>query len=79
VTLKARKVLSQLSNKLEHRLLDRVIEEGKTTPLELIEVRHKFSLQNFQQLSERYGAAFECYQHGDFAEAERRFRELADV
>ena len=77
--LMTRKVLSQLSNMPEHRLLDRVIVKGKTTPLDLIEVRHKFSPENFGQLSERYGAAFECYQHGDFAEAERRFRELADV
>jgi adenylate cyclase len=77
--LMTRKVLSQLSNKPEHRLLDRVVVKGKSTPLDLIEVRHKFSPQNFAQLSEHYGAAFECYQHGEFAEAERRFRDLADV
>ena len=77
--LMTRKVLSQLSNKPEHRLLDRVIVKGKMTPLDLIEVRHKFSPQNFTQLSERYGTAFECYQRGDFAEAECRFRELADL
>ena len=77
--LMTRKVLSQLSNKPEHRLLDRVIVKGKTTPVDLIEVRHKFSPPNFAELSEQYGAAFECYQRGDFAEAERRFRELGGV
>jgi adenylate cyclase len=74
-----RKVLSQLSKKPEHRLLDRVIVKGKSTSVDLIEVRHKFSPQNFAELSEQYAAAFEYYQQGDFVEAERRFRELADV
>ena len=72
-------VLSQLSNKPEHRLLDRVIVKGKTTPVNLIEIRHKFSPPNFAELSEQYGEAFERYQRGDFAEAERRFRELGGV
>jgi class 3 adenylate cyclase/CHASE2 domain-containing sensor protein len=60
------------------RLLDRVIVKGKTEPLELLEPRHSFSPSNFEALCRSYDEAFRRYQAGEFTEAEKQFRRLAE-
>lgn len=60
------------------RLIDKVLVKGKTLPLELLEVRHPFSVDNFEEIARRYDAAFADYERGDFAEAERKFAALRD-
>ena len=58
--------------------MDKVLVKGKTLPLELLEVRHPFSLDRFEEVAERYNAAFLDYERGDFAEAKRKFAALHD-
>jgi adenylate cyclase len=60
------------------RLVDKVLVKGKTVPLELLDVRHPFSSDRFEEIAERYNAAFLEYQRGDFAQAERKFTALHD-
>src|SRR5205814_10626046 len=55
------------------RIIDRVVVKGKSVPLELIELRHKLSPENFQEIANSYAAAFTCYQEGKFGEASRLF------
>jgi adenylate cyclase len=59
------------------RLIDRVVVKGKTKPLELFELRHKFSTKNFDEVARDYSEAFALYEAGRFAEAERRFLALS--
>jgi adenylate cyclase len=59
------------------RTLDRVIVKGRTTVLDLLEVRHPFSPENFAEVAKRYGEAFALYQRGSFAEAACLFSALA--
>lgn len=58
------------------RLVDKVLVKGKTLPLELLDVRHPFSPENFEEIAGRYNSAFTDYERGDFAEAERKFAAL---
>lgn len=58
------------------RLVDKVVVQGKTLPLELLEVRHRFSLDRFEEVAERYESAFLDYEGGDFAGAEPKFSAL---
>jgi adenylate cyclase len=60
------------------RLIDRAIVKGKTAPLELFELRHKFSPKNFDEIAKDYSEAFALYQEGLFAEAEGRFLALSN-
>jgi class 3 adenylate cyclase/CHASE2 domain-containing sensor protein len=55
------------------RSIDKVLVKGKTLPLELLEVKHPFSPDRFEEIAERYNAAFIDYERGDFAGAERKF------
>jgi adenylate cyclase len=59
------------------RLIDRVIVKGKGAPLELFELRHKFSPENFREIAQDYDEAFTLYQSGNFRDAEQRFRALS--
>jgi adenylate cyclase len=59
------------------RLIDRVIVKGKGAPLELFELRHKFSPENFCEIAQDYEEAFMLYQSGNFPDAEQRFRALS--
>ena len=77
VFLTTAEVLSSLPVKPEHRLLDRVIVRGKTTPLDLIELRHPFNALRFERTAADYSTAFQLYQRGEFAEAARLFQILA--
>jgi adenylate cyclase len=75
--LATREFFERVSQRPEARVIDRVIVKGKSVPLELIEVRHKLSPQNFQEIANSYAAAFTCYQEGKFGEASRLFGLLA--
>jgi adenylate cyclase len=76
--LMTREVYVDLSERVAARLLDRVIVKGKSTPLELLEICHPFSAENFGKIGERYDEAFRLYQQGRFADAGRIFSELAN-
>lgn len=58
------------------RLIDKVLVKGKTIPLELLEPRHPFSAEKFEEIANRYGMAFLKYEQGEFADAETRFTAL---
>ena len=73
-----REAYSRLSSPPFVRVIDKALVKGKTVPLELLEVRHPFSPERFQEIAERYNVAFELYERGDFATAERSFAVLAD-
>jgi adenylate cyclase len=60
------------------RLVDRVVVKGKTLPLELLEVRHPFSPDRFEEIAGRYNSAFNNYERGQFAQAEEEFGALRD-
>jgi class 3 adenylate cyclase/CHASE2 domain-containing sensor protein len=60
------------------RLVDKVLVKGKTLPLELLEVRHPFSPDRFEEIAGRYNAAFIDYERGEFGQAERVFGALGD-
>jgi class 3 adenylate cyclase len=59
------------------RMIDRVIVKGKHAPLELFELRHKFSPENFNEIARNYSDAFSLYEHGKFSEAEGHFQSLS--
>jgi adenylate cyclase len=66
-----------LSQQPDTRMVDRVVVKGKSVPLELFELRHKFSAENFDKIARNYSEAFALYQEGRFAEAERQFVALS--
>ena len=59
-------------------MIDRVLVKGKSIPLELFELRHKFSPENFDQIAREYSVAFALYQNGKFPAAEKCFRALSN-
>ena len=59
-------------------MIDRVVVKGKSAPLELYELRHRFSPANFHEIATQYAEAFVLYEEGKFDDAERIFRALAD-
>ncbi len=73
-----REFCDRLSRPPEVRIIDRVIAKGKSLPLELCELRHKFSPPNFAEIAERYAVAFSLYQSGKFREAAPLFRALSE-
>jgi adenylate cyclase len=73
-----REAFARLSAPPLTRLVDKVLVKGKTLPLELLDVRHPFSPDNFEKIAERYNSAFIAYEQGDFAAAEEKFAVLRD-
>jgi class 3 adenylate cyclase/CHASE2 domain-containing sensor protein len=73
-----REAYLKLSEPPSTRLLDKVVVKGTTQPLELLEVKHPFSPEGFQEIAARYKSAFAEYERGDFAAAERAFAVLAE-
>jgi adenylate cyclase len=71
-----REAYAKLSAPPITRLVDKVLVKGKTLPLELFEVKHSFSPANFEEIAQRYNAAFTKYEGGDFIEAELKFAAL---
>ena len=53
-----REAYAKLSAPPLTRLVDKVLVKGKTLPLELLDVRHPFSPDNFEEIAERYNSAF---------------------
>jgi len=73
-----REAYSRLSAPPLTRRVDRAVAKGKTVPLELLEVRHPFSPDHFEEIAERYNSAFADYEQGEFVVAERKFASLRD-
>jgi len=73
-----REAFTKLSQPPAVRLIDKAIVKGKSTPLELLEVKHPHSPDHFDETLERYNAAFVEYEHGNFLVAERMFTKLRD-
>jgi adenylate cyclase len=67
---------AQFSVQGAHRLVDRVIVKGKNEPVELFECENPCTPSNFGKICARYGAAFEKYFSGQFAEAQKEFDAL---
>jgi adenylate cyclase len=78
LALATREVHERFASPPQSRLIDRVIVKGKSTPLELFELRDKFSPENFQEIAATYSEAFALYEKGKFNDAERMFRALAE-
>jgi len=77
LALATREFCNRLSRPTDARLVDCVIVKGKSVPLELFELRHKFSPQNFNEIAKTYAEGFALYQEGNFSDAERLFRTLS--
>ncbi|HYJ05504.1 MAG TPA: adenylate/guanylate cyclase domain-containing protein [Chthoniobacterales bacterium] len=73
-----REAYLKLSEPPATRLLDRVVVKGTTLPLELLEVKHPFSQEGFEDIVARYNSAFADYERGDFGAAEQEFAVLAE-
>jgi len=71
-----REAYAKLSSPPFVRVIDKALVKGKTVPLELLEVRHPFSPERFEEIVEKYNTAFELYERGDFAAAQRSFAVL---
>ena len=73
-----RETYAKLSTPPAVRLIDKAVAKGTSLPLELLEVRHTLSSRRFEEIAERYNAAFGQYEQGNFAVAEQQFSALAD-
>jgi adenylate cyclase len=73
-----REAYARLSAPPMVRVIDKAIVKGKSVPLELLEVRHSYSPENFGDIVERYNVAFVLYERGAFAEAGKLFAALRD-
>ena len=73
-----REAYARLSQPPTVRVIDKAIVKGKTTPLELLEVKHPHSPAHFDETLERYNAAFVEYERANFSGAERMFAALRD-
>jgi adenylate cyclase len=73
-----REAYVKLSDPPMVRVIDKAVVKGKSVPLELLEVSHSHSPENFGDIVERYNAAFAAYERGGFTEAERLFAALRD-
>ena len=71
-----REAYARLSHPPVVRLVDKAVVKGKTTPLELLEVKHPHSHDHFDEILERYNAAFVEYERGNFAAAGQMFASL---
>lgn len=77
LALATREFCNRLGRPPQARLVDRVIVKGKSVALELFELQHKFSPEDFHETAKSYSEAFALYERGNFTEAEQRFRALA--
>jgi adenylate cyclase len=73
-----REAYVKLSHPPQVRVVDRAIVKGKSTPLELLEVKHSHSPDHFDETLERYNQAFVEYERGSFLTAEGMFADLRD-
>jgi class 3 adenylate cyclase/CHASE2 domain-containing sensor protein len=73
-----RETYMKLSQPPTVRLIDRAVVKGKSVPLELMEVRHPFGRDAFDEIAQGYNEAFAEYERGKFGEAERLFASLHD-
>jgi class 3 adenylate cyclase/CHASE2 domain-containing sensor protein len=73
-----REAYVRLSDPPKVRLIDKAIVKGKSTPLELFEVKHFHSPDHFDETLEQYNAAFVEYERGEFSSAGRMFAALRD-
>jgi adenylate cyclase len=73
-----REAYARMSQPPPVRLIDKAVVKGKTTPLELLEVKHEHSPDDFDETLERYNEAFAEYERGNFAVAERMFAVLGN-
>ena len=73
-----REAYAKLSAPPKVRLIDKAVVKGKSTPLELLEIKHAHSPGHFDDTLERYNAAFASYERGDFRGAEQMFAALRD-
>jgi adenylate cyclase len=73
-----REAYCKLSEPPMVRIIDKAVVKGKSVPLEILEVRHPHSREDFGEVVTRYNAAFAAYETGAFGEAERLFAELRD-
>src|SRR5207248_2317342 len=71
--LMTREAYAKLSDPPPVRAIDKAVVKGKTTPLELLEVKHAHSRGHFDDTMERYNAACVSYERGDFRGAEQMF------
>jgi adenylate cyclase len=76
--LTTRKFCNRLRQQPEARIIDRLIVKGKSAPLELIELRHSLSSENFGEVARNYSTAFALYEKGKFGEAEQLFRSQSE-
>ena len=75
--LATREFFNRLSKPPESRVIDRVVVKGKSVPLELIELRHPASPEDFGDIAKTYSEAFAFYREGKFKDAEEQFRSLS--
>jgi adenylate cyclase len=73
-----REAYARLSDPPFVRVIDKARVKGKTVAIELLEVRHPYSPENFDEVVARYNAAFARYERGDFTEAARMFATMRD-
>ncbi|MDP3921205.1 MAG: adenylate/guanylate cyclase domain-containing protein [Candidatus Omnitrophota bacterium] len=73
-----RETYAALHERPPYRAIDTVRVVGKSTPLELIEVRHPFGAASFDALAADYAIIYERYHCGDFESAARGFLGLAE-
>jgi adenylate cyclase len=73
LVLVTRDVYDRFSTAPEARVLDRVVVKGKTSSLELLELRNPTSPENFKDIACSYAEAYGAYQVGDFKTAGQMF------
>lgn len=76
--LVSREIFTLLTSPGRHRLLDRVIVKGKSTPVELFEIENARTPPNYADLVKDWDVAFADYTAGKFAEARPVFARLAE-
>jgi adenylate cyclase len=76
--LVSREIFNLLTSPGPHRLLDRVIVKGKSTPVELLELQNPRTPPNYPDLVRDWDTAFALYTDGKFAEAKPTFTRLAE-
>ncbi len=74
----SRETFNKLSAPPPSRVLDEVIVKGKSTSLELLELKHAFSPANFEAVAIEYAKAYALYQKGEFTAAQQLFAQLAE-